>query len=114
MLLLAWYPASKIITTLSCMTQPFGGGIEGESNDYIKSMARTATCRMERDLRDFAYVDPDRRQDPAHTHAAPESLVELYFVSNASRTHDIRHTLQGSTLPDRLRFHSSPTGHRNG
>ena len=95
------------------MIRPFGAGVE-ETNDYIKPMARTAAGRMERDLRDFAYVDPDRRQDPAHTHAPPESLVELYIVSNTSRTHDISHTLQRSTLPDRLRFHSSPTGHRSG
>lgn len=96
------------------MIRSFGAGVEEESSDRDKSMARTAAGRMERDLRDFAYVDPDRRQDPAHTHAAPESLVELYLVCNTSWTHDISHTLQRSTLAYRLRFHIPYPTHRNG
>ncbi len=64
------------------MIRPFGAGVE-ETNDYIKPMARTAVGRMERHLRDFAYVDPDRRQDPTRTHTATKSLVEYYSLCHA-------------------------------
>ena len=80
--MLAYHLAPRNIVLL-CMTLPFGGGVEGESNDRNKPMARTASGGVERHLSYAPHVDPDRRQDPARTYAATKSLVECYSVCHA-------------------------------
>src|SRR5438477_4916239 len=59
---------------------------------------------MESDLQNAAYVDADRRQDPARGHSVDEPFVARHALSYRPRPNDLVDVCRLARSPDRFRF----------
>src|ERR1700681_889364 len=72
-------------------------------------MARTAAGGVARHLRHSAYVDTDRRQDPACARADGKPLVAGCALRDEPRIDDVSDALPRFLLLGGVRFHLTPT-----